>query len=216
MIRPEGHAVPPEATSRPIAADRPEGGAGQSREGSAERPVVSNEKIGAQMAECFFIGAVSTLDSAEKTGSLADLAKVDGMPCARTLGRVLRSHPAFPIVARSGSRFILDLGAAAEFVASVWTDGRGGDLRQAARKATTIEALSALPGMPSPRTIRTLMDQHDDFPLVKRGGVGRAYEVDLATAADFVRARWSDGRGRWRRSVTPAQPDLFTGADDDA
>lgn len=193
-----------------------EGGVGQSREGSAERPVVSNEKSGAQMAECFFIGPVPAPDRTPKTGSLADLAKVDGMPCAYTLGRILRSHPTFPIVGRSGSRFILDLGAAAEFVASVWSDGRGGDLRQAARKATTIEALSALPGMPSTRTIRTLMERHDDFPLVKRGGVGRAYEVDLAAAAEFVRALWSDGRGRWRRPVTPTQPNLFSGATDDA
>ena len=193
-----------------------EGGVGQSREGSVERPVVKNEKIGAQMAECFFIGAVSDPDLPSKTGSLADLAKVAGMPCARTLGRVLRSHPAFPIVGRSGSGFILDLGAAAQFVASVWTDGRGGDQRRAARKATTIEALSALPGMPSPRTIRTMMDRHDDFPLVKRGGVGRAYEVDLAKAADFVRTRYRDRRGKRLRPVTPAQPNLFSGATDDA
>ncbi len=133
------------------------------------------------------------------------------MPCARTLGRVLRSHPAFPIVGRSGSRFILELGPAAEFVASVWSDGRSGDLRHAARKGTTIEALSALPGMPSPRTIRKLIERHTDFPLVKSGGVGRAYEVDLGAAVAFVRAHWRDGRGLWRRA-DETQPDLFKGS----
>jgi len=210
MTRLDGPALPPEA-SRPMQPARPEGGVGQSRMNDAERPVVSNEKIGAEMAECFFIGAVSARDREPETGSLADLAKLEGMPCARTLGRVLRSHPAFPIIRRSGSRFILDLKAAAKFVASVWSDGRSGELRQAARQPATIEALAALPGMPSARTIRKLIARHNDFPLVKSGGIGRAYEVDLVAAVAFVRAHWRDGRGLWR-GADETQPDLFKGS----
>lgn len=43
-----------------------------------------------------------------------------------------------------------------------------------------------MPGMPSEPTIRKLIAEHEDFPVLARGKNGQAYEFDLAAAAQFI------------------------------
>jgi hypothetical protein len=50
----------------------------------------------------------------------------------------------------------------------------------------SLQELTSLPGMPSEPTIRKLIDKHSDFPILKRGKNGDAYEFDLGEAAKFV------------------------------
>lgn len=47
--------------------------------------------------------------------------------------------------------------------------------------------LTQMPGMPSETTLRKMLAEHSDFPVVARGKNGVAYEFDLAAAASFVR-----------------------------
>lgn len=49
-------------------------------------------------------------------------------------------------------------------------------------------------GMPSEPTIRKLMASRPDFPVLRRGGFGHTYLLDLDRAAAFVFEHWSDGR----------------------
>lgn len=46
--------------------------------------------------------------------------------------------------------------------------------------------LAAMPGMPSEPTIKKLIAAHGDFPILKRGTNGSAYEFDLAAAHGFI------------------------------
>ena len=48
--------------------------------------------------------------------------------------------------------------------------------------------LVALAGMPSEPTVRKMIADNADFPVVSRGKNGVAYEFDLAAAAAFVRS----------------------------
>lgn len=50
----------------------------------------------------------------------------------------------------------------------------------------SLQDLVSLPGMPSEPTIRKLIDKHADFPILKRGKNGDAYEFDLGAAAKFI------------------------------
>lgn len=50
----------------------------------------------------------------------------------------------------------------------------------------SLQELVSLPGMPSEPTIRKLIDKHGDFPILKRGKNGDAYEFDLGAAAKFI------------------------------
>ena len=70
-------------------------------------------------------------------GTLADLAKLDGMPSLPSLQRFIGARPDFPIVQRGrrGLPYILDLAAAAAFVRANWNDGRALDQRRAKRAA---------------------------------------------------------------------------------
>ena len=47
--------------------------------------------------------------------------------------------------------------------------------------------LASMQGMPREPTLRKLIADHDDFPLLSRGTNGRAYEFNLADAFQFVR-----------------------------
>lgn len=50
----------------------------------------------------------------------------------------------------------------------------------------SLAELVSLPGMPSEPTIRKLIDKHSDFPILKRGKNGDAYEFDLKVATEFI------------------------------
>lgn len=50
----------------------------------------------------------------------------------------------------------------------------------------SLAELASLPGMPSEPTIRKLIEKHSDFPILKRGKNGDAYEFDLGVAAQFI------------------------------
>jgi hypothetical protein len=47
--------------------------------------------------------------------------------------------------------------------------------------------LALMPGMPSEPTLRKLMAERPDFPIIARGSNGVAYEIELADAFAFVR-----------------------------
>lgn len=47
--------------------------------------------------------------------------------------------------------------------------------------------LAALPGMPSEPTLRKMIAENEDFPIISRGSNGVAYEFDLTQAALFIR-----------------------------
>ena len=47
--------------------------------------------------------------------------------------------------------------------------------------------LALMPGMPSEPTLRKLMAERPDFPIVARGSNGVAYEIELEAAFAFVR-----------------------------
>lgn len=49
--------------------------------------------------------------------------------------------------------------------------------------------LAAVPGMPSEATLRKLVRENEDFPVVSRGKNGVAYEIDLERAIQWVRER---------------------------
>lgn len=51
----------------------------------------------------------------------------------------------------------------------------------------SLAELASLPGMPSEPTIRKLIADNEDFPILSRGTNGRAYEFDLSEAAEFIR-----------------------------
>lgn len=56
--------------------------------------------------------------------------------------------------------------------------------------------LADLADMPSVPTLRRLMREHADFPIVERGRRGAEYVIDLERAAAFVRSHWGDARLR--------------------
>lgn len=43
-----------------------------------------------------------------------------------------------------------------------------------------------MPGMPSEPTLRKMIAEHDDFPIVSRGKNGMAYEIDLEAAGRWI------------------------------
>lgn len=51
----------------------------------------------------------------------------------------------------------------------------------------SLSELVAMPGMPSEPTLRKMIAEHSEFPVVSRGKNGVAYEFDLVEAANFVR-----------------------------
>lgn len=57
--------------------------------------------------------------------------------------------------------------------------------------------LAELDGMPSAPTLRKLIRDRPDFPLIERGRRGREYRIDLDQAAAFVREHWRDERTLW-------------------
>lgn len=61
-----------------------------------------------------------------RVGNLADLAKMDGMPSAPSIARLIAERRDFPIVSRgsSGKAYEIDLDAAAAFIRQHWRDGR--------------------------------------------------------------------------------------------
>lgn len=46
--------------------------------------------------------------------------------------------------------------------------------------------LATMAGMPSEVTLRKMIAEHADFPIISRGKNGVSYEIDLAAAAAFV------------------------------
>lgn len=48
--------------------------------------------------------------------------------------------------------------------------------------------LATLPGMPSEPTLRKIIANNPDFPVLKRGKNGDAYEIDFDQAVEFMRA----------------------------
>jgi hypothetical protein len=50
-----------------------------------------------------------------------------------------------------------------------------------------LSELAAMPGMPSEPTIKKLIDENADFPIITRGDRGVAWEIDLGAAATFIR-----------------------------
>lgn len=51
----------------------------------------------------------------------------------------------------------------------------------------TLGQLAALPNMPSEPTLRKIIDENPDFPLLSRGRNGVAYEMDAAAAIRFIK-----------------------------
>lgn len=54
------------------------------------------------------------------------------------------------------------------------------------RMVGSLGELEAMPGMPSIPTLKKMIAEHHDFPVLKRGTNGVAYEFDLAEAHQFV------------------------------
>lgn len=46
---------------------------------------------------------------------------------------------------------------------------------------------ASLPGMPSEPTLRNMIRDYPEFPLIERGTNGREYRIDFTAAADFIR-----------------------------
>jgi hypothetical protein len=81
-------------------------------------------------------------------------------------------------------------------------------------------ALCAMPGMPTPPTLRDWIASRDDFPVAQLAENSRNWLFDLDEAAAFVRAHYRDRRSGHprgandRASLQAQQPSLFTdGAD---
>ena len=51
----------------------------------------------------------------------------------------------------------------------------------------SLAELVSMPGMPSEPTLRKLIAENEDFPVLSRGKNGQAYEFDLVEAAKYVR-----------------------------
>lgn len=51
----------------------------------------------------------------------------------------------------------------------------------------TLGQLASIPGMPSEPTLRKVIEENPDFPLLSRGRNGVAYEMDLAAAIGFIK-----------------------------
>ena len=51
----------------------------------------------------------------------------------------------------------------------------------------TLGQLASVSSMPSEPTLRKLIDENPDFPLLSRGRNGVAYEMDLAAAISFIK-----------------------------
>lgn len=63
-----------------------------------------------------------------------------------------------------------------------------------------LSELAMMPGMPSEPTIKKLIDENPDFPILTRGDRGVAWEIDLVAAATFIRElqRRAEERARAR------------------
>jgi hypothetical protein len=122
------------------------------------------------------------------------------MPSKPTLRAIMARYADFPVAVRSDASqpYRIPLDEAAAFVRERWQDGRKGDARAERRRSDTLEALASLPDMPSEPTLRRFIAAHPDFPLLDRGGGGRPYRIDIATAARFVSSHWR------RKSRAPA------------
>lgn len=57
----------------------------------------------------------------------------------------------------------------------------------------SLTALSMEAGMPSINTIQKIARHNAYFPVIQRGGRGKAFVVDLDAAAEFLR-QWQAGR----------------------
>ncbi|MGD9470624.1 MAG: hypothetical protein AB7G24_00835 [Novosphingobium sp.] len=57
------------------------------------------------------------------------------------------------------------------------------------RVTGTLGDLAAVPGMPSEPTLRKLIKENPDFPVISTGSNGRAYEIDVAEAVAWLQAR---------------------------
>lgn len=53
----------------------------------------------------------------------------------------------------------------------------------------SLSQLAAMPGMPSEPTLRKLIEENPDFPVVNRGKNGQAYEIDAAAALKWLADR---------------------------
>lgn len=51
----------------------------------------------------------------------------------------------------------------------------------------TLGQLASVPGLPSEPTLRRMIEENQDFPLVSRGRNGVAYEMDLSDAIAFIK-----------------------------
>jgi len=72
--------------------------------------------------------------------------------------------------------------------------------------------LASMAGMPSEPTLRKLIAEHDDFPILSRGTNGKSYEIDLAAAHLFVRRieeREAEERRRHREMVGQLSMELL-------
>lgn len=70
----------------------------------------------------------------------------------------------------------------------------------------TLGDLAAVPGMPSEPTLRKIIRENPDFPVVSVGSNGVAYEIDVEQAVLWLRKRQEDDREAARaRSAQVAQ-----------
>lgn len=67
--------------------------------------------------------------------------------------------------------------------------------------------LADLPDMPSAPTLRAMIRERADFPVIQRGGRGVEYILDLDEAAAFVRLHWRDRRCELSGIAKPARGD---------
>lgn len=58
----------------------------------------------------------------------------------------------------------------------------------------TLGDLAAVPGMPSEPTLRKLIKENPDFPVVSTGSNGRAYEIDVADAVAWIKGHEEKAR----------------------
>lgn len=143
------------------------------------------------------------------TGSITALAARPGMPSRKKLAELIAAHPDFPVIERGGGRrgFVLDLDAAEAFVRAL----RGATER--APGTGSLSDLAARAGMPSLSVISDLANRQPGFPVIRRGGRGLEYIVDLDQAEAFVRARLDaapiDGTGNLSAlAARPGMPSL--------
>jgi len=62
----------------------------------------------------------------------------------------------------------------------------------------TLGDLAAVPGMPSEPTLRKMIRENPDFPLISQGKNGVAYEIDVEAAVAWIKARAEEERAAAR------------------